>query len=359
MTQPSNNDKGNDAFGAFAGLVILIVILAILFILITPDALSNNDTTEVVTETEVVAGDEIDTETIVADEATEESVALADDVATEAPTEEPAAVVDVATEEPTEAPTAVGVATEEPTEEPTAVVDVATEEPTTAEIATDNTDTAYDPELVALGEQLFTTCAACHGADARGIVGLGKDLVAGDFATSATDEELIALITTGRPIWDAANTTSVDMPPKGGNPVLTGDDIEAIVTYIRTLQTSQEADAGVEATTDETIADGANDTEIAYDPELVALGEQLFTTCAACHGADARGIVGLGKDLVAGDFATSATDEELIALITTGRPIWDAANTTSVDMPPKGGNPVLTGDDIEAIVTYIRTLQTP
>jgi disulfide bond formation protein DsbB len=63
--------------------------------------------------------------------------------------------------------------------------------------------------------------------------------------------------------------------------------------------------------------------------------------------------------LVAGEFATTATDEELVTVVTMGRPIWDAANTSMVDMPPKGGNPTLTSDDIHAIVAYIRNLQAP
>jgi mono/diheme cytochrome c family protein len=342
MSQSTSSNKENDVLAAFAGLVILMVILGILFLLTTPEVVG-----------EVTAADEL--ETVV--EATVEV------------TDEPVVVVEATAEVTVE--TIVVEATAEVTAESVAVADAAV-------------STAHDPELVARGAELFVTCAACHGPDGHGIVGLGKDLVAGEFATTATDEEIIAVITNGRPIWDAANTTMVDMPARGGNPTITDDDIHAIVAYIRSLQTNGATGTGatetsaivveptaevtveptvvVEATAEVTtesvtVADATAST--AHDPELVARGAELFVTCAACHGPDGRGIVGLGKDLVAGEFATTATDEEIIAVITNGRPIWDAANTTMVDMPARGGNPTITDDDIHAIVAYIRSLQTP
>jgi disulfide bond formation protein DsbB len=89
-----------------------------------------------------------------------------------------------------------------------------------------------------------------------------------------------------------------------------------------------------------------------------AEGEVLFQrTCAACHGRNARGLPGLGKDLVRGAFARRLSDAQLIQFITRGRPANDPANTTGVPMPPKGGNPALTRRDIADIVSYIRTLQ--
>lgn len=89
-----------------------------------------------------------------------------------------------------------------------------------------------------------------------------------------------------------------------------------------------------------------------------AHGQQAYTgTCVTCHGPDARGIPGLGKDLTASDFAKNKTNNELITFIQTGRPASDPLNTTGVDMPPKGGNPALTEQDIVDIVAYLRTLQ--
>jgi len=87
-----------------------------------------------------------------------------------------------------------------------------------------------------------------------------------------------------------------------------------------------------------------------------ANGQTLFTgTCSACHGADAKGVVGLGKDLTTSTFVAGKTDPELVDFIKTGRPTGDPLNTTGVDMPPRGGNPALTDDDLLDIVAYIRS----
>lgn len=92
--------------------------------------------------------------------------------------------------------------------------------------------------------------------------------------------------------------------------------------------------------------------------DMVAQGKALFEgTCAACHGMDAKGITGLGKDLTTSEFAKGLSDAELVAFIKKGRDPSDPANTTGVAMPPKGGNPSLSDSDLEAIVAYIRTLE--
>ncbi len=89
-----------------------------------------------------------------------------------------------------------------------------------------------------------------------------------------------------------------------------------------------------------------------------ANGEKLFAgTCASCHGADATGIEGLGKNLTKSSFIGGLSDDELVAFIKRGRPSSDPANTTGVDMPPKGGNPSLSDQDLYDIAAFLRTLQ--
>jgi len=83
------------------------------------------------------------------------------------------------------------------------------------------------------------------------------------------------------------------------------------------------------------------------------------TTCIACHGADLKGMTGLGKDLTTSEFVKSKSDADLVAFVLVGRPVSDPANTQGVDMPPKGGNPALTEEDILNIVAYVRSLQVP
>jgi disulfide bond formation protein DsbB len=89
-----------------------------------------------------------------------------------------------------------------------------------------------------------------------------------------------------------------------------------------------------------------------------AAGQQAFlVTCIACHGADAKGVTGLGKDLTTSEYLHSHTDEEMLAFLMAGRPASDPLNTTGIDMPPRGGNPAFTDTDLKNIVAYLRTLQ--
>ncbi len=85
--------------------------------------------------------------------------------------------------------------------------------------------------------------------------------------------------------------------------------------------------------------------------------EKFASTCVACHGPDATGVTGLGKDLTTSEFVKGKSDAELIAFVKVGRPASDPANTAGVDMPPKGGNPVLTDQDLADIIAYLRTLE--
>ena len=97
----------------------------------------------------------------------------------------------------------------------------------------------------------------------------------------------------------------------------------------------------------------------AASPETIALGAKHFAgTCVTCHGKDANGLPKLGKSLLMNPFIMEKSDDELAVFIKTGRPAADPLNTTGVDMPPKGGNPALSEDDVKAIVAYLRTLQT-
>jgi mono/diheme cytochrome c family protein len=80
------------------------------------------------------------------------------------------------------------------------------------------------------------------------------------------------------------------------------------------------------------------------------------TTCTACHGANATGVVGLGKDLTTSEFLAGMSDEQVLEFLQVGRPASDPLNTTGVDMPPKGGNPALSEDDLRNIVAYLRTI---
>lgn len=91
-----------------------------------------------------------------------------------------------------------------------------------------------------------------------------------------------------------------------------------------------------------------------------AAGETVYqTSCIACHGPDAKGVENLGKSLHPSDsdFISTRTDDELVEYIKVGRRVDDPLNTTGIDMPPKGGNPAMTEEDMYNVVAYMRTLE--
>lgn len=107
---------------------------------------------------------------------------------------------------------------------------------------------------------------------------------------------------------------------------------------------------GDEASTDADTADVA-----AGDP---AAGEERYNSvCISCHGEEGVGVEGLGKPLNTSEFVSQQSNQELLEFIKQGRPASDPANTTGVDMPPKGGNPALSDQEILDIIAYIRQLQ--
>jgi disulfide bond formation protein DsbB len=66
---------------------------------------------------------------------------------------------------------------------------------------------------------------------------------------------------------------------------------------------------------------------------------------------------GLGKDMTTSTFVKDQTDSQLVEFVKKGRPATDPANTTKVDMPPKGGNQAMTDAQLEDVIAYLRTLQ--
>jgi disulfide bond formation protein DsbB len=87
-------------------------------------------------------------------------------------------------------------------------------------------------------------------------------------------------------------------------------------------------------------------------------GKALYVSaCSACHGSSGEGVTGLGKSWTGSTFIQGLDDDEMLAFIKKGRPIGDPANTTGVDMPPKGGNPALNDEDLLNIIAFMRTLQ--
>ncbi len=216
------------------------------------------------------------------------------------------------------------------------------------------------------GRDIFrNVCGVCHAPNGFGIAGLGKDLVHSDFLADASDHDLVAFIERGREVNDPLNSTRIAMPPKGGNSALTTADIQAVASYLRGLQDPRRMPElppwapkplmiSEQDKTAALVAAGG-DAELA---EYIASGNKLFhTTCIACHGQGGVGISGNGKALVNNAFIQSLDDDALLAFVVQGRAPGDPKNTTGIQMPPKGGNPAMTEDDILDVIAYLRTLQ--
>ncbi|MHC4106523.1 MAG: cytochrome c oxidase subunit 3 [Planctomycetota bacterium] len=82
-------------------------------------------------------------------------------------------------------------------------------------------------------------------------------------------------------------------------------------------------------------------------------------TCRSCHGTGGEGIPGQGKDIRGSEFIAGKTDAELLAFVKLGRMPFDPLNTTGIQMPPKGGNPIFGDDDLRHIIAYVRTFKAP
>ena len=87
-------------------------------------------------------------------------------------------------------------------------------------------------------------------------------------------------------------------------------------------------------------------------------GQQVYTsTCPACHGPEGKGVEGLGKDMTTSEFIAGLSDAELLDFLHTGRDPSDPLNTTGVLMPPKGGNPALSDEQLLDVIAFIRSIQ--
>jgi mono/diheme cytochrome c family protein len=142
--------------------------------------------------------------------------------------------------EETEAPTPEPTPTAEP--EPTPTEEA---EPTPTE-ETEPTPDEPDPELVALGESLFSEfgCTGCHGIEGQVVFGpplnnlFGRETTLDDGTTIEVDEEYVR-----QKLTDPAGTT-VDGFPAGAmnagigdllDQIHEGDNLDALIAYLHSL----------------------------------------------------------------------------------------------------------------------------
>lgn len=205
------------------------------------------------------------------------------------------------------------------------------------------------------GKQVFqNACVVCHGAQGEGVRNLGKPLHNSAYVQSQSDDQLFQLIADGRTTTDPANTTGVLMPPRGAVG-LDDQQVHQVVAYLRSMQDPSQPTVSMEAWQPK--PGEASGGRVAIELSDHAGYDLYIASCAACHGEGAEGIDQLGLPLTTSGFVRGKTDKEMITFIKSGRASWDPSNSTGIDMPPKGGNPAITDDQLQQIVEYLRAVQ--
>lgn len=130
-----------------------------------------------------------------------------------------------------------------------------------------------------------------------------------------------------------------------------------VVTAVFTLLTlfALAACGGGEETKD-AASSGAQQETVALVGDAANGGKVFSTACVACHGPEAKGITGLGKDLTTSEWVGQQSDAQLVEFIKKGRDAGDPLNTTGVAMPPKGGNPAMSDQEVADIVAFLRSI---
>jgi cytochrome c oxidase cbb3-type subunit III len=139
-------------------------------------------------------------------------------------------------------------------------------------------DVAADPQAMAIGERLFmNNCAQCHGSDARGATHY-PNLADSDWLGGSGHDYIKTTISQGR---------TGAMPPMAAA-VGSADDVRNLANYVLSLSGSP------------------------ADSTRAALGKEKFAACAACHGADGKGMAAMGAPNLTDDIWLHGWGEEAI-----------------------------------------------
>ena len=92
---------------------------------------------------------------------------------------------------------------------------------------------AMDP--VALQQLYEARCATCHGDDAAGGLPGVPDLTEAPQVWAQSDDTLLARTIAGV----NSSAAPIPMPPRGGHPDLTDDQLRNLIVYMRALATGQ------------------------------------------------------------------------------------------------------------------------
>lgn len=170
---------------------------------------------------------------------------------------------------------------------------------------------AADPQAMAIGERLFlNNCAQCHGSDARGSKGF-PNLTDKDWLHGGTPEKISETLHKGR----------IGMMPPMAAAVGTPEDVRNLANYVLSLSGSP------------------------HDSLRASLGKPKFAACAACHGADGKGMQAVGAPNLTDDIWLHGWGEDaVIAMVNHGK-----VN----QMPVQAGNGKLTEAQLSVLTAYV------
>ena len=180
---------------------------------------------------------------------------------------------------------------------------------------------------VATGKVLFGTCAACHGREAQGRIGVGPRIASDSYLAAASDDFLLQTIREGR-----EGTTMVAWKDRFND-----SQIEGLVAYLRSLHDVEPAKL------DESPLRG--DT---------ANGAKVFRSiCSGCHGRGGAGYqetangTGIGRRA----FLDSVSNGFLRYIITHGK---DQTAMRGFSVESKTAVANLTEQEIDDTIAYLR-----
>lgn len=162
--------------------------------------------------------------------------------------------------------------------------------------------------VVKTGRQLFgDNCAGCHGRDGKGGDNY-PNLTDRDWIWGGGPEKIAETLRVGVNARHEQTRVS-QMPSFGKDQILNSEQIKSVATYVISLTNPS--------------------TSTPRTVKTIEEGREIFvTTCASCHGEDARGNVEMGAPNLADNYWIYGGDlEKLVATIHGGRqghmPTWD------------------------------------
>jgi cytochrome c oxidase cbb3-type subunit III len=168
---------------------------------------------------------------------------------------------------------------------------------------------AADSQANAIGERLFMNyCAQCHGSDARGARGF-PNLTDNDWLGGGSPEVIQTVIANGR------NGVMPPMAAALGGP----EDVRNVAHYVLSLSNTP------------------------HDPVRAVQGKAKFASCAACHGADGKGLSAIGApNLTDGIWLHGWGEEAIVRAVNNG-----------INNAMPGQAALLNPDQINVLAAYV------